>query len=76
MKILAEPDNQKNPRHICKKCNAVFEFDIDDVQEKDSFISSGKRKFVECPCCGESVNMFYLGTNGKAWDDLKKKLYG
>ena len=73
MRILAEPDNQKNPRHVCRKCNAVFEFDIDDVQIKNDIL--GKQKFVECPCCGESTNMFYLGTNGKAWDDLKKKLY-
>lgn len=74
MKVLVESDNQKNPRQVCRKCNAVYEFNINDVQSEYTLL--GKRKFVTCPCCGETTNMFYLGTNGQAYDNLKKKLYG
>ena len=73
MKILIEPDNQKHPRIVCRKCNAVLEFDVKDVTIRKT--SLGNLHVVECPHCKETFNTFYLGTMGDALDKLKKEIF-
>ena len=54
MKIIKEgiPHN----RVTCQQCDCVFEYEPQDIYEKDNIEWSGWR-FVDCPHCGRRITV-------------------
>lgn len=38
----------------CERCGCVFAYEREDV-EFDPFVSNGEYYYVECPCCGKTI---------------------